>query len=139
MFPKATILKNGGYCLSTRIGQTCSYHQVTVSLIALSNVEIKINSHHTSASRLTCPSFLSATYPAAYSLVGQPFPHQPTLVAQQPQQLQQLQQREGKPKEARVCSNGRLIRDQHSCGFVCLETLLQITFQTRELFCKHCG
>uniref|UniRef100_A0A8D3CBL7 Cugbp, Elav-like family member 3a n=1 Tax=Scophthalmus maximus TaxID=52904 RepID=A0A8D3CBL7_SCOMX len=37
----------------------------------------------------------AATYPAAYSLVGQPFPHQPTLVAQQPQQPQQLQQREG--------------------------------------------
>ncbi|XP_062292479.1 CUGBP Elav-like family member 3 isoform X3 [Scomber scombrus] len=37
----------------------------------------------------------TATYPAAYSLVGQPFPHQPTLVAQQPQQPQQLQQREG--------------------------------------------
>ncbi|KAI4818092.1 CUGBP Elav-like family member 3 [Gymnodraco acuticeps] len=40
----------------------------------------------------------TATYPAAYSLVGQPFPHQPTLLAQQPQQpqqLQQLQQREG--------------------------------------------
>uniref|UniRef100_A0AAQ5Z6Q2 RRM domain-containing protein n=1 Tax=Amphiprion ocellaris TaxID=80972 RepID=A0AAQ5Z6Q2_AMPOC len=36
-----------------------------------------------------------ATYPAAYGLVGQPFPHQPTLVAQQPQQPQQLQQREG--------------------------------------------
>uniref|UniRef100_I3KUK2 Cugbp, Elav-like family member 3a n=1 Tax=Oreochromis niloticus TaxID=8128 RepID=I3KUK2_ORENI len=32
----------------------------------------------------------TATYPAAYSLVGQPFPHQPTLVAQQPQQPQQL-------------------------------------------------
>uniref|UniRef100_A0A3Q3DTD3 Cugbp, Elav-like family member 3a n=1 Tax=Hippocampus comes TaxID=109280 RepID=A0A3Q3DTD3_HIPCM len=39
--------------------------------------------------------FPAATYPAAYSLVGQPFPHQPTLVAQQPQQAQQLQQREG--------------------------------------------
>uniref|UniRef100_A0A672T795 CUGBP Elav-like family member 3 n=1 Tax=Sinocyclocheilus grahami TaxID=75366 RepID=A0A672T795_SINGR len=37
----------------------------------------------------------TATYPAAYGLVGQPFPHQHTLVAQQPQQLQQLQQREG--------------------------------------------
>ncbi|XP_046700250.1 CUGBP Elav-like family member 3 isoform X1 [Silurus meridionalis] len=37
----------------------------------------------------------TATYPAAYSLVGQPFPHQPTLVAQQTQQPQQLQQREG--------------------------------------------
>uniref|UniRef100_A0AAR2L877 RRM domain-containing protein n=1 Tax=Pygocentrus nattereri TaxID=42514 RepID=A0AAR2L877_PYGNA len=37
----------------------------------------------------------TATYPAAYGLVGQPFPHQPTLVAQQPQQPQQLQQREG--------------------------------------------
>uniref|UniRef100_A0A3B3D746 Cugbp, Elav-like family member 3a n=1 Tax=Oryzias melastigma TaxID=30732 RepID=A0A3B3D746_ORYME len=37
----------------------------------------------------------TATYPAAYSLVGQPFPHQPALVAQQPQQPQQLQQREG--------------------------------------------
>uniref|UniRef100_A0A7N5ZWK8 RRM domain-containing protein n=1 Tax=Anabas testudineus TaxID=64144 RepID=A0A7N5ZWK8_ANATE len=37
----------------------------------------------------------SATYPAAYGLVGQPFSHQPTLVAQQPQQQQQLQQREG--------------------------------------------
>uniref|UniRef100_A0A3Q1H4I5 Cugbp, Elav-like family member 3a n=1 Tax=Acanthochromis polyacanthus TaxID=80966 RepID=A0A3Q1H4I5_9TELE len=36
-----------------------------------------------------------ATYPAAYGLVGQPFPHQPALVAQQPQQPQQLQQREG--------------------------------------------
>uniref|UniRef100_A0A8C1GD89 CUGBP Elav-like family member 3 n=1 Tax=Cyprinus carpio TaxID=7962 RepID=A0A8C1GD89_CYPCA len=35
------------------------------------------------------------TYPAAYGLIGQPFPHQPTLVAQQPQQPQQLQQREG--------------------------------------------
>uniref|UniRef100_A0A3Q3NLH4 Cugbp, Elav-like family member 3a n=1 Tax=Labrus bergylta TaxID=56723 RepID=A0A3Q3NLH4_9LABR len=41
------------------------------------------------------PPLPSATYPAAYSLVGQPFPHQPTLVAQQPQQPQQLQQREG--------------------------------------------
>uniref|UniRef100_A0A8C2B202 Cugbp, Elav-like family member 3a n=1 Tax=Cyprinus carpio TaxID=7962 RepID=A0A8C2B202_CYPCA len=37
----------------------------------------------------------TATYPAAYGLIGQPFPHQPTLVAQQPQQPQQLQQREG--------------------------------------------
>ncbi|KAM3858235.1 CUGBP Elav-like family member 3 isoform 3-T3 [Diretmus argenteus] len=37
----------------------------------------------------------TAAYPAAYGLVGQPFPHQPTLVAQQPQQPQQLQQREG--------------------------------------------
>ncbi|KAK3508207.1 hypothetical protein QTP70_017696, partial [Hemibagrus guttatus] len=37
----------------------------------------------------------TATYPAAYGLVGQPFPHQPTLVAQQTQQPQQLQQREG--------------------------------------------
>uniref|UniRef100_A0A674NTT6 Cugbp, Elav-like family member 3a n=1 Tax=Takifugu rubripes TaxID=31033 RepID=A0A674NTT6_TAKRU len=37
----------------------------------------------------------TATYPAAYGLVGQPFPHQHTLVAQQPQQPQQLQQREG--------------------------------------------
>uniref|UniRef100_A0AAY4DKY4 RRM domain-containing protein n=1 Tax=Denticeps clupeoides TaxID=299321 RepID=A0AAY4DKY4_9TELE len=40
----------------------------------------------------------TATYPAAYGLVGQPFPHQPALVAQQPQQPQQpqqLQQREG--------------------------------------------
>lgn len=45
---------------------------------------------------LTClPASPSATYPAAYGLVGQPFPHQPTLVAQQPQQPQQLQQREG--------------------------------------------
>uniref|UniRef100_A0A8C2JHU0 CUGBP Elav-like family member 3 n=1 Tax=Cyprinus carpio TaxID=7962 RepID=A0A8C2JHU0_CYPCA len=40
-------------------------------------------------------SYFKSTYPAAYGLVGQPFPHQPTLVAQQPQQLQQLQQREG--------------------------------------------
>nr|XP_057904019.1 CUGBP Elav-like family member 3-B isoform X3 [Doryrhamphus excisus] len=37
----------------------------------------------------------TATYPAAYSLVGQPFPHQPALVAQPSQQPQQLQQREG--------------------------------------------
>ncbi|XP_023815399.1 CUGBP Elav-like family member 3 isoform X1 [Oryzias latipes] len=37
----------------------------------------------------------TATYPAAYSLVGQPFPHQPTLVAQQPQQLQQREGPEG--------------------------------------------
>ncbi|XP_030640581.1 CUGBP Elav-like family member 3 isoform X4 [Chanos chanos] len=36
-----------------------------------------------------------AAYPAAYGLVGQPFPQQPTLVAQQPQQPQQQQQREG--------------------------------------------
>ncbi|XP_067353862.1 CUGBP Elav-like family member 3 isoform X5 [Channa argus] len=36
-----------------------------------------------------------ATYPAAYGLVGQPFPHQPTLVAQQPQQLQQREGPEG--------------------------------------------
>lgn len=49
--------------------------------------------------------FPAATYPAAYSLVGQPFPHQPTLVAQQPQQLQQLQQREG--KFSKVCLNGK--------------------------------
>uniref|UniRef100_A0A8C8DHI2 Cugbp, Elav-like family member 3a n=1 Tax=Oryzias sinensis TaxID=183150 RepID=A0A8C8DHI2_9TELE len=41
------------------------------------------------------PSSSSATYPAAYSLVGQPFPHQPTLVAQQPQQLQQREGPEG--------------------------------------------
>ncbi|CAF87626.1 unnamed protein product, partial [Tetraodon nigroviridis] len=34
-------------------------------------------------------------YPAAYGLVGQPFPQQPTLVAQQHQQPQQQQQREG--------------------------------------------
>uniref|UniRef100_A0A671MGT0 CUGBP Elav-like family member 3 n=1 Tax=Sinocyclocheilus anshuiensis TaxID=1608454 RepID=A0A671MGT0_9TELE len=37
----------------------------------------------------------TATYPAAYGLVGQPFPHQPTLVAQQPQQLQQREGPEG--------------------------------------------
>ncbi|XP_030640579.1 CUGBP Elav-like family member 3 isoform X2 [Chanos chanos] len=36
-----------------------------------------------------------SAYPAAYGLVGQPFPQQPTLVAQQPQQPQQQQQREG--------------------------------------------
>ncbi|KAL3980686.1 solute carrier family 25, member 39/40 [Sarotherodon galilaeus] len=36
-----------------------------------------------------------AAYPAAYGLVGQPFPQQPTLVAQQHQQPQQQQQREG--------------------------------------------
>uniref|UniRef100_A0A8C7WZL5 Cugbp, Elav-like family member 3a n=1 Tax=Oryzias sinensis TaxID=183150 RepID=A0A8C7WZL5_9TELE len=39
--------------------------------------------------------FRLTTYPAAYSLVGQPFPHQPTLVAQQPQQLQQREGPEG--------------------------------------------
>uniref|UniRef100_A0A4W5P535 Cugbp, Elav-like family member 3a n=1 Tax=Hucho hucho TaxID=62062 RepID=A0A4W5P535_9TELE len=37
----------------------------------------------------------TATYPAAYGMVGQPFPHQHTMVAQQHQQPQQLQQREG--------------------------------------------
>ncbi|KAJ8273479.1 hypothetical protein GJAV_G00102060 [Gymnothorax javanicus] len=37
----------------------------------------------------------TAAYPAAYGLVGQPFPQQPALVAQQPQQPQQQQQREG--------------------------------------------
>ncbi|MFT7815858.1 CUGBP Elav-like family member 3 isoform X1 [Arapaima gigas] len=37
----------------------------------------------------------TAAYPAAYGLVGQPFPQQPTLVAQQHQQPQQHQQREG--------------------------------------------
>ncbi|XP_075965087.1 CUGBP Elav-like family member 3 isoform X7 [Anarhichas minor] len=37
----------------------------------------------------------TAAYPAAYGLVGQPFPQQPTLVAQQHQQPQQQQQREG--------------------------------------------
>nr|XP_029509554.1 CUGBP Elav-like family member 3 isoform X2 [Oncorhynchus nerka] len=36
-----------------------------------------------------------AAYPAAYGLVGQHFPQQPTLVAQQHQQPQQQQQREG--------------------------------------------
>lgn len=36
-----------------------------------------------------------AAYPAAYGLVGQPFPQQPTLVTQQHQQPQQQQQREG--------------------------------------------
>ncbi|KAG7272385.1 hypothetical protein CRUP_035580 [Coryphaenoides rupestris] len=36
----------------------------------------------------------TAAYPAAYGLVGQPFPQQPTLVAQQHQQPQQQQQRE---------------------------------------------
>ncbi|XP_070767624.1 CUGBP Elav-like family member 3 isoform X15 [Enoplosus armatus] len=36
-----------------------------------------------------------SAYPAAYGLVGQPFPQQPTLVAQQHQQPQQQQQREG--------------------------------------------
>uniref|UniRef100_A0A3Q1F9G5 Cugbp, Elav-like family member 3b n=1 Tax=Acanthochromis polyacanthus TaxID=80966 RepID=A0A3Q1F9G5_9TELE len=36
-----------------------------------------------------------AAYPAAYGLVGQPFPQQPALVAQQHQQPQQQQQREG--------------------------------------------
>lgn len=46
----------------------------------------------------------TATYPAAYGLVGQPFPHQPTLVAQQPQQPQQLQQREG--NNVISCSTG---------------------------------
>uniref|UniRef100_A0A3Q3KXD5 Cugbp, Elav-like family member 3a n=1 Tax=Mastacembelus armatus TaxID=205130 RepID=A0A3Q3KXD5_9TELE len=46
------------------------------------------------ASAKSIPASMS-TYPAAYGLVGQPFPHQPTLVAQQPQQPQQLQQREG--------------------------------------------
>ncbi|XP_030640580.1 CUGBP Elav-like family member 3 isoform X3 [Chanos chanos] len=44
--------------------------------------------HYTGNSK--CPA-----YPAAYGLVGQPFPQQPTLVAQQPQQPQQQQQREG--------------------------------------------
>uniref|UniRef100_A0AAX7SKW5 RRM domain-containing protein n=1 Tax=Astatotilapia calliptera TaxID=8154 RepID=A0AAX7SKW5_ASTCA len=38
---------------------------------------------------------LWTAYPAAYGLVGQPFPQQPTLVAQQHQQPQQQQQREG--------------------------------------------
>ncbi|KAF3691983.1 CUGBP Elav-like family member 3 [Channa argus] len=37
----------------------------------------------------------TAAYPAAYGLVSQPFPQQPTLVAQQHQQPQQQQQREG--------------------------------------------
>uniref|UniRef100_A0A8C6WNZ5 Cugbp, Elav-like family member 3b n=1 Tax=Neogobius melanostomus TaxID=47308 RepID=A0A8C6WNZ5_9GOBI len=37
----------------------------------------------------------TAAYPAAYGLVGQPFPQQPTLVTQQHQQPQQQQQREG--------------------------------------------
>ncbi|KAM9404998.1 CUGBP Elav-like family member 3 isoform 3-T5 [Salvelinus alpinus] len=37
----------------------------------------------------------TAAYPAAYGLVGQHFPQQPTLVAQQHQQPQQQQQREG--------------------------------------------
>uniref|UniRef100_A0A6Q2ZFT9 RRM domain-containing protein n=1 Tax=Esox lucius TaxID=8010 RepID=A0A6Q2ZFT9_ESOLU len=37
----------------------------------------------------------TAAYPAAYGLVGQPFPQQPSLVAQQHQQPQQQQQREG--------------------------------------------
>uniref|UniRef100_A0A672FZX2 CUGBP Elav-like family member 3 n=1 Tax=Salarias fasciatus TaxID=181472 RepID=A0A672FZX2_SALFA len=37
----------------------------------------------------------TAAYPAAYGLVGQPFPQQPTLVAQQHQPPQQQQQREG--------------------------------------------
>ncbi|XP_061109858.1 CUGBP Elav-like family member 3 isoform X2 [Conger conger] len=37
----------------------------------------------------------TAAYPAAYGLVGQPFPQQHTLVAQQHQQPQQQQQREG--------------------------------------------
>uniref|UniRef100_A0A8C8DBM9 RRM domain-containing protein n=1 Tax=Oncorhynchus tshawytscha TaxID=74940 RepID=A0A8C8DBM9_ONCTS len=37
----------------------------------------------------------TATYPAAYGMVGQPFPHQHTMLAQQHQQPQQLQQREG--------------------------------------------
>ncbi|XP_037639709.1 CUGBP Elav-like family member 3 isoform X3 [Sebastes umbrosus] len=36
-----------------------------------------------------------SAYPAAYGLVGQPFPQQQTLVAQQHQQPQQQQQREG--------------------------------------------
>ncbi|XP_010768800.1 CUGBP Elav-like family member 3 isoform X1 [Notothenia coriiceps] len=36
-----------------------------------------------------------SAYPAAYGLVGQPFPQQPTMVAQQHQQPQQQQQREG--------------------------------------------
>lgn len=42
------------------------------------------------------PSPPIAAYPAAYGLVGQPFPQQQTLVAQQHQQPQQQQQREGK-------------------------------------------
>lgn len=58
---------------------------------------------------LTPPSSHSATYPAAYSLVGQPFPHQPTLVAQQPQQPQQLQQREGKLQK--LCTKSEIIAD----------------------------
>lgn len=123
--------------MSTWVGQTpCSYQDGLFP----SYVEIKMYFHHTAASRLTCSSFLSATYPAAYSLVGQPFPHQPTLVAQQPQQPQQLQQREGKPKEAHVYSNGRIIREtfQWFCMFGNI-TAVQITFETRELFCKHCG
>uniref|UniRef100_A0A3P8SDJ3 CUGBP Elav-like family member 3 n=1 Tax=Amphiprion percula TaxID=161767 RepID=A0A3P8SDJ3_AMPPE len=37
----------------------------------------------------------TAAYPAAYGLVGQPFPQQPALVAQQHQQPQQQHQREG--------------------------------------------
>nr|XP_023999795.1 CUGBP Elav-like family member 3 [Salvelinus alpinus]XP_023999796.1 CUGBP Elav-like family member 3 [Salvelinus alpinus] len=40
-------------------------------------------------------SLITAAYPAAYGLVGQHFPQQPTLVAQQQQQPQQQQQREG--------------------------------------------
>lgn len=57
----------------------------------------------------------SATYPAAYSLVGQPFPHQPQLVAQQPQQPQQLQQREGNLKGP--CTNSHIL-GKHSSGCV---------------------
>uniref|UniRef100_A0A3Q3JAA9 RRM domain-containing protein n=1 Tax=Monopterus albus TaxID=43700 RepID=A0A3Q3JAA9_MONAL len=44
----------------------------------------------------------TAAYPAAYGLVGQPFPQQPTLVAQQHQQPQQQQQREGNETSCRV-------------------------------------
>uniref|UniRef100_A0A8C1CF73 Cugbp, Elav-like family member 3a n=2 Tax=Cyprinus carpio TaxID=7962 RepID=A0A8C1CF73_CYPCA len=54
-----------------------------------------LNPNSIIATPITSITPSSATYPAAYGLVGQPFPHQPTLVAQQPQQLQQLQQREG--------------------------------------------
>uniref|UniRef100_A0A3Q3X041 RRM domain-containing protein n=1 Tax=Mola mola TaxID=94237 RepID=A0A3Q3X041_MOLML len=49
----------------------------------------------TSSSGRCCTVSPIAAYPAAYGLVGQPFPQQPTLVAQQHQQPQQQQQREG--------------------------------------------
>uniref|UniRef100_A0A3Q3NJI2 Cugbp, Elav-like family member 3b n=1 Tax=Labrus bergylta TaxID=56723 RepID=A0A3Q3NJI2_9LABR len=72
----------------------------------------------------------TAAYPAAYGLVGQPFPQQPTLVAQQHQQPQQQQQREGDVTSCLSGGHTPLSSDGvQSClsqGFHCLRSFITL-------------